>query len=142
MAVLLGGDNAYKVRVIGDIVVSYQYVNEEPAMVIYPKIKRTLGNGAYAICLSSAYKYAEVDYLIQQSKVAAEQIGMDITGHTVRRIADCIIDGLPDLIEMPPERTGMNQEQGQEIGEMLIKVDGQTIAHKELTVPTSLESAH
>lgn len=49
MPVLLGGEKAWKQRVSGDIVVSYQWVNGEPAMILFPKVKRLGLSGAYAL---------------------------------------------------------------------------------------------
>lgn len=138
MSVLIGGEKAYLQRVIGDIVVSYQWVNNEPAMILWPKFKRLATKGAYVIPLESAYKYSDVPYLVEASAKCAEFIGMDATKFTINRIATIILEGLPDLIEMPPEPTNMTKAQGEEIGEMLIKVDGQTIAHQEVTVPEGL----
>lgn len=140
MPVTLGGEKAYKQRVIGDIVCAFQWVNEEPAMVLFPKIKRTLTNGAYVLCLSAAYKYANVHYLVSQSFAAAKQLGFEDSKFSAHQIADIIIEGLPDLLEMPPMPT-QEQKLGQAIGEMLIKVDGQVIKHEEITMPDMGQSA-
>ena len=134
MPVTLGGDKAHKIRVIGDIVCSYQWVNEEPAMVLFPKVKRTFTNGAFVLCLSAAWKYTNVNYLVSQSFAAAKQLGFDDSKFAAHQIADIIIEGIPDLVEMPPVPT-TEQKLEQAIGEMLIKVDGQTIKHEEVTMP-------
>lgn len=135
MPVLIGGDQAYLQRVIGDFVVSYQWVNDEPAMIIWPKIKRTLTNGAFVLALSSAYKYDDPQYLIVQSIEAVKYLGFEPLKSTVHKMADIIIEGLPDLVMMPPAKP-MEKPKNQEIaGEMIIKVDGRTIMHDEVTMP-------
>jgi hypothetical protein len=131
MGITVGGDKAWKTRRAGDIFISYQWVNEEPAMLLYPA-RPGPGAGVYAIALSSAWRYADSDtgmpthYLIQQADVAAEVMGMLATTSTLRAIADAIVDGLPDLVEMPPEPAAFNPLPK---GEMKLNLGGQTIAH-------------
>lgn len=140
MSVLIGGEKAYLQRIAGDIVISYQWVNQEPAMIIWPKIKRLATKGAYVIPIDSAYKYADMDYLVEAAAKAAEFIGMDESRFTIHRIATAILDGLPDLLEMPPEPNGLNKLQNEQIGEAKIIVDGRTILDTELTVPEGLQA--
>jgi hypothetical protein len=140
MPVTLGGDKAHKIRTIGDIVCAFQWVNEEPAMVLFPKVKRTMTNGAFVLCLSSAYKYTNVRYLIAQAFAAAKQLGFDDSKFAAHQIADIIIEGLPDLVEMPPMPT-QEQKLEQSIGEMLLKVDGKIIKHEEITMPDMGQTA-
>lgn len=88
-------------RVIHGIVIKYQWVQGEPAMVLIRK--RHSNNAAFAICLSAAYQYAEVNYLMVQAVKAAEVLGMHGERYAARHIADIIIEGLPDLVRMKPE---------------------------------------
>lgn len=138
MPVLLGGDKSWKQRVVGDVVVTYQWVNQEPAMVLFPKFKKD-NAGAFVLCLSAAHNYvhsdgyADVDYLIPQSLAAARVMRMDENISTIKRIADAIVDGIDDLLKMPPEPVGMNEKKAEEIGEAIIKVDGKTILETPLT---------
>ena len=148
MSVMIGGAKAWKVRQHGDIGVSFQWINEEPAMVLFPARRSIAGSGAYVICLSAAFRYADsttgapTPYLIRQSIAAAAQLGFSPTDtFAARKIAGIIVDSLPDLVTMPPEPTGLNAEAQQAIGEMSIKVDGQTIAEREVTAPTVQELA-
>lgn len=134
MPVTLGGDKSYKQRIIGDIVCSFQFVNEEPAMVLFPKNRRTLTNGAFVLCLSAAFKYTNPYYLVRQSFAAAQQLGFDDSKFAAHQIADIIIEGIPDLIAMPPVPTP-EQKLDEAIGEMLLKVDGKVIKHEEITMP-------
>ena len=128
-----GGTNAWKTQQVGDIVRSYHWVNDEPAMVIYPALARTEAAGAYIICLSSAFKYDDMQYLIQQAAIAAKVIGMDSTQMTIHRIGTAIHDGLHDLIVMPPEpQWNKDLNRGHVVAEMEVKKDGKTIIERDV----------
>lgn len=148
MPVQIGGPKAWKVRQHGDIGVSFQWVNEEPAMILFPARRSLPGAGAYVICLSAAFRYANsktgapTPFLVQSAALAAKQFGfMPTDTFAARKIAEVIVDSLPDLVDMPPEPTGMTKEQTATIGEMVIKVDGETIAEREVTAPSESELA-
>lgn len=133
MAASFGGTNAWKVQQVGDIVRAFHWVNDEPAMVIYPAKQRTVEAGAYILCLSSAFKYDDIRYLIQQAAIAAKVIGMDQTKHTIHRIGTAIHDGLLDLIKMPPEpQWHKDLGKGEVIAELEVKKDGKTIVEREV----------
>jgi hypothetical protein len=134
MSVHIGGANSYLQRVTGDIVSSYQWVNDEPAMILWPKIPKT-NAGAFVLCLSSAHKYRDVRYLVAQAAKAAAFMGMEAHSFTVKRIADIILDGIPDLVKMPPQPVAKKQDHGVPVGELAIKVDGQTVHEQEVTAP-------
>ncbi len=136
MPVHIVGAKSYKQRVTGDIVSSYQWVNDEPAMILWPKNPRMQHPGAFVICLSAAWKYTDIKYLIAQAHEAAEVMGMDTTKYIIQRIADVILDGLPDLCEMPPDMSALRDNSVKEaIGEMTIKDNGRLIHAEEITVP-------
>jgi hypothetical protein len=129
MGVMLGGPKARQVRVVGDVVISYQYVNNEPAMCIFPKRKRAIRQGAYIICLSTAWKYADPDYLVRASIVALKYMAMDTEPSTVNRLCNIILDNLEDLVKMKPEP----EDEQTVIGEgTLLGADNKPI-HFELT---------
>lgn len=146
MPVQIGGAKAWKVRQHGDIAVSFQWVNEEPAMILFPARRSLPGAGAFVIGLSSAYKYADsrtgapTNYLVQMSVTAAGQLGFSPTDtFAARKIAEVIVDSMPDLIDMPPEPQQFTQEQQASIGEMVVKIDGQTVHEAEISAPTEAE---
>jgi hypothetical protein len=145
VGITVGDETAWKVRRHGDIVVAFHWVGagqdaeEEPAMVLYPAIP-SKGAGCVIICLSAAYKYADsrtgepTVYLLQRLTQFAKQMGMVITSSAMRKIADVVVDSLPDLLIMPPEPNAVAIERalketgGVRLGEADIKVDGETIA--------------
>jgi len=146
MPVQIGGAKAWKVRQHGDIAVAFQWVNEEPAMILFPARRSLPGAGAFVIAISAAFKYADsktgapTPYLVQASVQAAGQLGFSKTDtFAARKIAEVIVDGLPDLIDMPPEPQQLTQAQTHAIGEMVIKIDGETIHEAEVTAPTEVE---
>lgn len=144
MSVMLGGAKAWKQNVNGDVVASFQWVNKEPAMCLYPLHPRTLNPGAYVLPLESAFKYADAKtgaptpYAIKQAHIAAEVMGFFPDKFIVTRIVDTIMQGLLDLIEMPPEPTGMTKQQTDAVGELLIKVDGHVRAAGEINANNEL----
>lgn len=148
MPVQIGGAKAWKVRQHGDIGVSFQWVNEEPVMILFPARRSLPGSGAFVLCLSSAFKYADpktggpTPYLVQMSVAAAKQLGfMETDTFAARKIAEVIVDSLPDLVDMPPEPQQFIQAQQQAIGEMSIKLDGKVIAEREVTALDAEEAA-
>lgn len=145
MPVLVGGDKAWKIKQYGDVVASFQWVNEEPALILFPRSKKAFTRGAFVIGLSAIHQYVNSDgypnteYLIPQSAKAAEFLGMDQTQFSVNMIADAILDSAEDLVRMPPEPVGMTEKQhNATVGEALIKVDGRTILDEEITVPEGM----
>lgn len=112
MPVVLGGHTARFLRRKGDICASFQYVNDEPAMCLFPAIKRS-NSGAFILCESSAHKYLDDFYLIQQAAKAAEVMGMDNSRQTIVRIADCILVWIDDLLMMPPKPEDMVEHAAQ-----------------------------
>ena len=132
MGIKIGGAGAWKQLVFGDLVITYDWVNDEPAMLITPK--NVSIKGAYVLCLSSAYKYTDINYLIQQSVACANHIGMDGSSKfTIHRIADAIMNGLEHLVYMPPEKMVKPEEKGKVVGDMVVKVNGKTVVEKEMT---------
>ncbi len=148
MPVQIGGPKAWKVRQHGDIGVSFQWVNDEPAMILFPARRSLPGAGAYVICLSAAFKYANSNtggptpFMVQAAAMAAKQLGFTSSDtFAARKIAEVILDSLPDLVDMPPEPQQFTQAQQQAIGEMSIKVDGKIIAEREVTALDAQELA-
>ena len=92
--VVLGGEFARSVRRRGELVLAFQYVNTEPAMVIWSGTRQA---GAFAICLSVAHEYLD-DYLDDmhlffQAMAAAQQIGYHPSDKSVvGNIADRILE--------------------------------------------------
>jgi hypothetical protein len=127
VSIVLGGPNARFQRVHGDIVASYQYVNDERAMCLWPKHRKS-GVTPFIVCDSSAWKYDEPKYLAQQAKVACDLWGFD-SSHWYR-IATIIHDGLEDLIRLPPAPEKIIT--GPSIGDASLILDGQKIAEREV----------
>jgi hypothetical protein len=130
--VTLGGEFARKVHCRGELVQSFQYINTEPAMLIWSSTRKT---GAFAICLSAAHQYLDDEYLVFHSMLAAEQIGYSPKDKSVvGKIADLILDGLDELVKMPPEPTIAVQRREQR-AEVLLREggpDGHVISHQEI----------
>ena len=131
--ITLGGDNALFTRRHGDIACAFQFVNDEPAMVLWP-IRRA-NVAAYIICMSAAWQYDEPGYLAQQAKIACELWGFDHS-HWFR-IAKIINDGLGDLVKMPPDPASYQKKQHKAgpIGEISLSAGGNTVSASEIYLP-------
>lgn len=117
----LGGERAWRQRVIGDVVCSYQWLDlrsacdesadgePEPCMVLFPAFRR-MDAGAYTIPMRNAYAYVDTKgnptpQLLKSACLAAESLGFDMNDkHSITRMVDIICEGIPDLIDMPLEQ--------------------------------------
>lgn len=138
MGMVVGGDKAWKMKHHGELVVAFHWVGsqgaeQEPALCLFPRYPAP-GAGVVIIGLSAAYKYADAktgeptEYLLHQTIPFAQHMGMILTSGLLRKIADAIVDELPELVAMPPEPTTFELERRAaeaRVGEMDIKVDGE-----------------
>jgi hypothetical protein len=86
----------------------------------------------YILQESAAYKYDDDDYLKAQSIVAADVLGMRPVPNNWVKIASIIIEGLPDLIEMP---TGPEAEQYKtSFGKVALRANGEIVSETDIKV--------
>lgn len=131
--VMLGGD-VYDQRKTGDIISEFKYVDGEPVMLIY---KNTLGRNskAFMIEMTDAYLYAQSNGAPTKRLVntlcfgAAKALDSLYDKATVHRLIDVIVDGLADLLKMPPEPKELEIANRPSSGndEISIKINGQTV---------------
>ena len=129
MSVQLDPRKAHRAFVTGDVLAILTWVNDERALVLMPA-HRAQGSPWFIICESAAYKYDNPHYLASQAAQAAMVLGMDETQSTWFRVANIIMDNLPDLIRMPaapdPEKIAAS------FGEMTLRADGQVLRSEEI----------
>lgn len=115
----------------GDILAVYTWVNDERALVLMPARRRP-GSPWFVVCESAAWRYDDPRYLAQQSRKAAEVIGMDETAGAWFKIATIIIEGLGDLIRMPPapEKELMSSA----VGAMKLFEDGSLMTARDIVL--------
>ena len=109
----LGGDRAWRKRVIGDIVCAYQWLDigedePTPCMTLFPA-KRRMDTAAYVIPQRNAHAYAANNGhasgdLMGLAFMAAEHMGFFPDKSTVSRIMNIVLEGIPDLIDMPSDQ--------------------------------------
>jgi hypothetical protein len=141
MPVVIGGEKAWLNRVSGDIGIAYHWINDEPAMCLFPVRKRISTAGAFIICMSAAYKYVNpnghpnLNYMVTAAADAADTMGFSSKDtFIIRKIIDVIADGMGDLLAMPPEPKDLIEKAVREnVGEMTLTCDGEKIAERELT---------
>lgn len=100
-----------KTRNFGEFDILFQYVDEEPALVIRANRFLSVRRRAYVIKLEAAWKYVDdafsphsghSQYMIKASSVIQEMLGLSDSVDTRFRIAEAILDCLEDLINMKP----------------------------------------
>lgn len=139
MSFKVGGEKAWLVRFLGDIGIAYHWLDNEPAMFLFP-CKKEGQVSVFVIPLPSAYNYVksngdpDLDYLNPTALKAAVHMGfMRTDRYVIRSIIDAICDGMPDLVSMPPEpKDHVEQAVQNNVGEMSLTIDGETIAQKEI----------
>ena len=131
MSVQLDPRKAHKAHIVGDIMVILTWVNDERAMVFMPA-HREQGSPWFIICESAAWKYDNPHYLAKQSVQAARVMRMDETTSTWRRVADIIMNYLPDLIRMPaaPEPEKLDSA----IGTVSLRADGELLHSEDIKI--------
>ncbi len=136
--VMLGGD-VWDQRTTGDIISEFKWVNGEPVMLIY---KRVLGNStkAYMIELNDAHEFALSSGAPSQKLLstychdAAKALNSEHDKATIIRLIDVIMDGLGDLLNMPPEPKAHEIANRPTVhgDELKITVDGKTIVEVQV----------
>lgn len=131
---------AFLTRQHGDLMAVYTWVDDERSLVLIPAYRK--GSAWYILKESAAYKYDDDYYLARQCRTAAEVLGMEPSPNNWFKLASIIIEGLPDLLEMPsaPEREMMRAA----IGEMQLRADGALMAQEEIRLEkaTGAEYGH
>ena len=133
--VMLGGEYTALRHVSHGIVTEYTWRNAEPVMILFKDSKLATKQGAYLIELKDAHAYANSDGnmstdLIKHAIEAAAALGFDRNDRfAVRQIMDTILDGLPDLVAMPPApaELQLREQIGQGNSELTFKADGKTL---------------
>ncbi|ARU06147.1 hypothetical protein CCO03_17015 [Comamonas serinivorans] len=145
----LGGGRAWKQRVKGDIVVSFQWLElwklgdetaphePEPCLVLFSAHRR-MDAGAYVIPQRNAFMFATnkgqpTQHLCLAAAKAAATLGFSLTDRSAAtRIVDIVLDELAELIYMPIEQPDALTTQRPVSGiEASVKVGGQVI-HEEV----------
>lgn len=132
MGLQLGGDACWKKRrASGGLAIFYEWFEGEGAMFITRAHQSALaGNrGSAAITQPQAHLYADsktgapTPRLIQFAAKACTEIGLEASRMNIKAIADAIVDGLEDLVRMPPEPAGRKAKSGKPEGEIAL-LDG------------------
>lgn len=97
-------------RELGDITIfgTWLYDNEtedsEPCLALLPTFRHR-GVKPCVIALSSAFKYNDPQYMAHTTRVILKNLGFQESLTQAHRIADLVLDHLPDLIRMPHDPT-------------------------------------
>lgn len=135
MSVSIDSTKAHLTRVHGEITAIYTWMNDERVLLLAathrPGNAFVPGAPVYVIKESNAHAYDDPRQLAATANKAAEVLGLGSTA--VFKIADIIIDGLPDLIEMPSAPQEKDYYKGSH-GQMILSADGKPIAAEEIRI--------
>lgn len=133
-----------KKRQFGDFDILFQYVNEEPALVVRAHRFLSVRKRAYVITLESAWKYVDdvesphsghSKYMVHASAQIEKMLGLGDDIATRYRIAEAIMDCLEDLVAMKPMKVEVDDSVRvtgtMQIGEQSFAVD---VAAEPLTL--------
>lgn len=131
--VMLGGD-VYDQRVTGDIVSEFKWVDGEPVMLLY-KRNKVSNRKAYMVEMKDAHMfatssgYASKELISTLCHDAAKALDSEHDKFTQFRLIDIILNGLADLLRMPPEPKALEVANRPSSGndELCIKIDGKTV---------------
>lgn len=116
----------------GEFEILFQYVDEEPAMVVRASRFLSTRKRAWVITLDSAWKYVDnvesphsghSTYMVNASAKIQEMLslGTDLNGRY--RIAEAIMDSLEDLINMKPFNEADKLSAGDVTGKLIVGED-------------------
>ena len=107
-----------KKRNFGDFDILFQYVDEEPALVIRANRFLAVRKRAWVITLESAWKYVDdvesphsghSQYMVYASAKIEEMLSLGDDIATRYRIAEGIMDCLDDLVSMKPMKVDVDE---------------------------------
>ena len=133
----IGGEYAWKQFIKGDVMVTLQWINNDPSICLFPAVPR-IKPSAYVIGLSALHKYVESNghptrYMMAQSIKMAECLGFQPGKDVCFRIMEMVLDAAQDLVMMPPTpEIVVKSEKAPPVGELTIKRDGETIMEAEV----------
>lgn len=131
----VGGAQAWKTHDCHGYNVSMEWVDGEPAMVIWSRLAPDFG---FAICLSSVGKYATPEGKPNQEGVdalamALPDFGREICARELHRLVDIVLRYVPELIAMPPTpRDVRKADAGGAIWDVTQKANDKTISEASI----------
>lgn len=140
---VIGGETAWKVRAHKDIGLAWHWVNSEPSLVVYPLHRHLRLNKAipFVLPIDCAHEVVRpgtkgegVDSaaLLEKASTAAMVMGLGNDWQAIRSVADAILSGIDELLDMPPEPDWHEKRQkAKPVGELALKVDGKTVIETE-----------
>lgn len=133
MAASIDLRKAHSHRQHGDIMVVYSWIDDERAMFLIPAVRQRAP--WYVIKDSAAYTWddrdrANVPLVVQKLNKVCEVLGIEATPRNIQRLAAIIIDGIPELVQMPsaPPKTYSRAA----LGHMVLREGGKAIAGQDV----------
>lgn len=135
---------AHHHRQHGDILVIFSWMNDERAMFLMPVVRKRAP--WYVLMESAAYEWddrhkSNIPLIARKLIKVCEVLGIEATPRNCQRLAAIIIDGLPELVQMPsaPPKEFHRASHGQ----MLLRADGVPINAQDIRIEQQgVEYAH
>jgi len=138
--VMLGGEFTVLRHVSKGIVSEYTWRDGEPVMILFKDVdgRSKTRLGAYLIELKDAFHYADSNgnpsrTLFDHAREACAAMGWDRNDKfAIFNVMTVILEGLPDLIKMPPPPAELERRESISQGkhELTLKLDGRTILER------------
>lgn len=135
MGATIDTSKAHLVRQHGDLIAIYSWINDERALILVPAYRK--GAPWFCVMESASFSWDDEDprnvpQVVRKSLKACEVLGIEPTPQNARRIAQIVIDGLPDLIRMPSAPPVEYHKES--YGSLLLRADGEPLASEEIRV--------
>lgn len=133
----IGGEYAWKQFIKGDVMITLQWINDDPSICLFPAVPR-IKPSAYVIGLSALFKYVESDghptrYMMEKSIDMAHALGFKPGKDICFRIMEMVLDAAQDLVHMPPTpQVVMKAEQGPSVGVLEVRQGGRVVMEREV----------
>ncbi|MCY1167368.1 hypothetical protein D9M73_73290 [compost metagenome] len=133
----IGGEYAWRQYVKGDVMITFQWINDDPSICLFPAVPR-IKRGAYVIGLSALHKYVEntghpTRYMVAQSIKIAQQLGFQPGKDICFRLVEMVLDAALELVHMPPTPEIVRKaEEPDKVGEMVVKQGGRVVMEREV----------
>lgn len=142
---MVGGRGARSTGANGQIAWALQYIEGEPALVMWRAHVHQDNPPAFAICLSALHKYVDdhgnlnIEYATRGAMGAVQKMGFGDPGkakQAVHSIVDTIYSHLEDMMRMKPRPDGYTDTMAEEvkIAEVIVRDNntGKTIHEGEI----------
>lgn len=132
MGYLIGEKSAWQ-KVHRNMVACGEWVNGEPAMVIFPLGKLgSQGVVPAAICLSALYQWTDPKYAARSAIRFCQAMGLQDDPWAPNLFIDVVMAHIDDVVAMPPENTLQTKAERQVVAEVSFRDELGKVREREV----------